>query len=135
MMVVFHDIWCMCCVYIRNVQHHIETAILNAARKEILVFHNREQLHVRLRQACTFETKTSGLVSIQTVWHLNFVIVERLFKKQTILKTPREKKKHIFSYHKGERQRLRSAAPELSWLGLKYDAAVESRHRSCSPTG
>ena len=31
----------------RNVQHHIETAILNAARKEILVFHKREQLHVR----------------------------------------------------------------------------------------
>ena len=79
MMVEFHDIWCMCCVYVRNVQHKIETAILNAARKEILVFHNREKLHVRLRQACTFETKTSGLVSIQTVWHLNFVIVERLF--------------------------------------------------------
>ena len=64
---------------IRNVQHHIETTILNADRKEILVFHNREQLHVRLKQACTFETKTSDLVSIQTVWHLNFVIVERLF--------------------------------------------------------
>ena len=81
MMVVFHNIWCMCCVYIRNVQHHIETAVLNAAWKEILVFHNREQLHVhvRLRQACTFETKTSGRVSIQTVWHLNFFIVERLF--------------------------------------------------------
>ena len=78
MMVVFHDIWCICCVFIRNVRHHIETAI-NAARKEILVFHNREQLHVRLRQAYNFETKTSGLVSIQTVWHLNFVIVERLF--------------------------------------------------------
>ena len=30
----------------------------------------------------------------------------------------------FFSYHKGERQRLRSAAPELSWLG--YNAAVES---------
>ena len=57
MMVVFHGIWCNCCLYIRNVQHHIETAILNAARKEILVFHNREQLHVRLRQACNFETK------------------------------------------------------------------------------
>ena len=79
MMVVFHDIWCMCCVYIRNVQHHIETAILNAARKESVVFHNCEQLHVRLRKACTFETKTSGLVSIQTVWHLNSVIIERLF--------------------------------------------------------
>ena len=78
MMVVFHDIWCMCCEYIRKVQHHIETAVLNAGRKEILVLHNREQLHVRLRQACTFETKTSGLVSIQTVRHLNFVIVERL---------------------------------------------------------
>ena len=85
MNVVFHDIWCVCCVYIRNVQHHIETAILNAA----LVFHNREQLHVRLRQACNFETKTSGLVSIQTVCYLNFVIVER---KQFILKTPRDDK-------------------------------------------
>ena len=30
----------------------------------------------KVRQACTFETKTSGLISIQTVWHLNFVIVE-----------------------------------------------------------
>ena len=79
MMVVFHDIWCMCCVYIRNVQHHIETAILNAAAKAILVFHNHEQLHLRLGLACTFETKMSGLVSIQTVWHLNFVIVETLF--------------------------------------------------------
>ena len=71
----------MCCVYIRNVQHHIGTDILNAATKEILVFHNREQLHVHVRliQACTLETKTSGLVSIQTVWHLDFVIVERLF--------------------------------------------------------
>ena len=48
-------------VYIHNVQHHIETAILNEARKEILVFHNLEQLYVRLRQACTFETKTSDL--------------------------------------------------------------------------
>ena len=56
-MVVFHDIWYMCYVYISNFQHHIETAIVNAARKEILVFHNREQLHVRLSQACTFETK------------------------------------------------------------------------------
>ena len=77
MMVVFHNIWCMCCVYIRNVQHHIDTAILKADRKEILVFHIREQL--RFRQARTFETKASGLVSIQTVWHLHFVIVERLF--------------------------------------------------------
>ena len=34
----------------------------------------------RVRQACTFETKTSGLISIQTVWHLNFVIVEILFR-------------------------------------------------------
>ena len=76
MIVVFHDIWCIC---IRNVKHHIETAILNAASKKILVFHNREQLHVRLRQACNFETKTSGLVSTQTVCHLNFVIVVRLF--------------------------------------------------------
>ena len=79
MMLVFHDIWCMRCVYIRNVQLHIETAILNAARKEILVFHNREQLHVGLRQACTFETKTSGQVSIQTVWHVHFILVETLF--------------------------------------------------------
>ena len=55
----------MCCVYIRNVQHHIETAmILNTDRKEILVFYNREQLHVRLRQACTFETKTTGLAGL-----------------------------------------------------------------------
>ena len=23
----------------------------------------------KVRQACTFETKTSGLISIQTVWH------------------------------------------------------------------
>ena len=30
----------------------------------------------KVRQACTFETKTSGLILIQTVWHLNFVIVE-----------------------------------------------------------
>ena len=29
----------------------------------------------KVRQACTFETKTSGLISIQTVWHLSFVIV------------------------------------------------------------
>ena len=29
-----------------------------------------------VRQACTFETKTSGLISIQTVWHLIFVIVD-----------------------------------------------------------
>ena len=30
----------------------------------------------KVSQACTFETKTSGLISIQTVWHLNFVIVD-----------------------------------------------------------
>ena len=71
-------------VYIHNVQHHIETAILNAARKEILVFHIREQLHVRLRQACTFEIKTSDLISIQTVWHLSLVIVERLLIQETV---------------------------------------------------
>ena len=76
-MVVFHDIWGMCCVYMRNIQHHIDPIVLKAARKEILVFHIREQL--RFRQARTFETKTAGLVSIQTVCHLNFVIVERLF--------------------------------------------------------
>ena len=92
MMVVFHGIWCLCCVYIRNVQHLIVTTILNAARKGILVLHNRGQLHVRLRQACTFETKKSDLVSIQTVGHLNCVIVERLFKKQFILKTTRDDK-------------------------------------------
>ena len=33
----------------------------------------------KVRQACTFETNTSGLISIQTVWHLNFVIVEIYF--------------------------------------------------------
>ena len=44
----------------------------------------------KVRQACTFETKTSGLISIQTVWHLNFVIVKILFLKQFILKTPRD---------------------------------------------
>ena len=71
-------------VYIHNVQHHIETAILNAARKEILLFHIREQLHVRVRQACTFEIKTSDLVTIQTVWHLNLVIVERLFIQERV---------------------------------------------------
>ena len=32
----------------------------------------------KVRQACTFETKTSGLIWIQTVWHLNFVIVKIL---------------------------------------------------------
>ena len=73
-MVVFHDILCMCCVYIRNVQHHIGPIVLKAARKEISVFHIREQL--RLSQARTFETKTPGLVSIQTVWHLNFEITK-----------------------------------------------------------
>ena len=64
-MVVFHDIWFMCCVYKCNVQHHIDPAVPKAARKEILLFHIREQL--RLRQACTFETKTSDQVLIQTV--------------------------------------------------------------------
>ena len=54
-MLVFRDIWCMCCVYIRNVQHHIDSIVLKAVRKEILVFHIREQL--RLRQTRTFETK------------------------------------------------------------------------------
>ena len=76
-MVVFRDMWC---VYKRNVQHHIDPIVLKAAtyrRKEIWVFHIREQL--RLRQVRTFETKTPGLVSIQTVWHLNIVIVEILF--------------------------------------------------------
>ena len=32
----------------------------------------------KVRQACAFMTKTSGLISIQTVWHLNSVIVEIL---------------------------------------------------------
>ena len=32
----------------------------------------------KVRQARTFETKTSGLISIQTVWRLNFVIVDFL---------------------------------------------------------
>ena len=48
----------------------------------------------KVRQACTFETKTSGqrLISIQTVCHLNFVIVKKYFYKQFILKTPRDNK-------------------------------------------
>ena len=33
----------------------------------------------KVRQACSFEKKMSGLISIQTVWHLNFVIVETFF--------------------------------------------------------
>ena len=33
----------------------------------------------KVKQACTFQTKSSGLISIQTVWHLNFVIVEFFF--------------------------------------------------------
>ena len=33
----------------------------------------------KVRQACTFETEMSGLISIQTVRHFNFVIVEILF--------------------------------------------------------
>ena len=43
----------------------------------------------RVRQACTFETKTSGLISIQTVWHLNFVIVEILFRTTSFENTSR----------------------------------------------
>ena len=35
----------------------------------------------KVRQACTFETKTSGLISIQTVWLLNFAIVELFLEK------------------------------------------------------
>ena len=47
----------------------------------------------QVRQAFTFETKTSGLISIQTVWHLNFVIADKYFYyKQFILKTPRDDK-------------------------------------------
>ena len=34
----------------------------------------------KVRQACTFETKPSGLISTQTVWHLNFVIVDFFFR-------------------------------------------------------
>ena len=49
MMVVFHDICRMCCVYIRNVQNHIDPAVLKAARKEILIFHIRGQ-HVRIQR-------------------------------------------------------------------------------------
>ena len=30
----------------------------------------------KVRQACTFDTKTSGLISIQNVWRLNCVIVD-----------------------------------------------------------
>ena len=37
----------------------------------------------KVRQACIFETKTSGLISIKTVWHLKFVIVEILFFENT----------------------------------------------------
>ena len=59
----------LCCVYILNVQHHIDTVVLKAARKEILVFRER----LKRRQACTFETKTLGLVSIQTVRHLCYI--------------------------------------------------------------
>ena len=47
----------------------------------------------KVGQACTFETKTSGLISIQTVWHLNFVTVEIYFWEHFILKTsPRDDK-------------------------------------------
>ena len=34
----------------------------------------------KVRQACSFEKKMLGLISIQTVWHLNFVIVETFFR-------------------------------------------------------
>ena len=50
----------MCCVFIRNVQHHIETVILNAARKEILVFHNHEQLHVGSDKLALLRQKNVG---------------------------------------------------------------------------
>ena len=33
----------------------------------------------KVRLACIFVTKRSGLISIQTVWQVNFVIVEFLF--------------------------------------------------------
>ena len=33
----------------------------------------------KVRQVCTFEIKTSCLISTQTVWHLNLVIYEILF--------------------------------------------------------
>ena len=64
-------------VYVLRVQHHIDPAVLKAARKDILIFHICEQ--IRFRHACTFQTKTPGLVLIQTVWYFNVVIVERLF--------------------------------------------------------
>ena len=37
----------------------------------------------KVRQACTFETKTSGLITIQTVWHLNFIIVDFFFRNSS----------------------------------------------------
>ena len=37
----------------------------------------------KVGQACTFETKTLGLISIQTVWHLNFVIVDFYFRNSS----------------------------------------------------
>ena len=40
---------------------------------------------------------------------------------KSVQKTPRDDKmswKHLFSFHKGERLPLRSAAPELSWLAV-----------------
>ena len=68
----------VCPACIRNVQHHIDPIVLKAAREEILEFHIREKL--RLRQARTFETKTPGLVSIQTVWHLTSLLLKACFR-------------------------------------------------------
>ena len=65
-------------MYKCNVQHRLDPAILNALRIKIFVFHIRDQL--RFRRACTFDTKTSGLVSIKTVWHLNVVLLKGCFK-------------------------------------------------------
>ena len=86
----------MCCVYIRNVQHHIDTAMLKAARKEILVFHIREQL--RLRQACTFETKYVGAGLDTNCLALTF----RYFRKSSfgkhleMIKCPEKTHSHFF---------------------------------------
>ena len=51
----------MCCVYIRNVQHHIDTAMLKAARQEILVLHIREQLWFRQDKPALLRQKPRGL--------------------------------------------------------------------------
>ena len=64
---------------------------------------------------------------------LETVNLENTSRWQIVLKT----KQNIFPYHEGERQRLRTAATEISWLGLKYARScwIRARQRSCSPTG